>query len=436
MNYIRAAFLIFVAATLSTALHAQAVPVGTGAGYGLEEGGVPRGEAGFNYNYIHANAPPGQCGCFSLNGGSASFVYNIKPSWAAVADLQVAFSNNVNNTGQNIIIINYLFGGALQLPQSHPLRPLRPVPARRRQGGRQLPVHHQPQLLRCARRRWRHHSPQKSHRPQHHRSRLRLHPDSQRHQRPPERYPRRHRFHLPLLTAASSRRFKPPRVRSSRNLCSPSVFASALLFWLPSRIPSPRSAPAMRSLQLLLLLVLPIAAPAQTRPRTRPPAPSLARSDRLLRSRLSIRHEDPFHPGYTRRRPHRRRRHRAPPVRARPPRHPHPRLQRLPRSRPPPARPLPHLRPAPPQRQRSRPPRQRPPAPPEPPSSPTASPAEPSSKPAPPRPPPSVPPSPSPPRPSPPAPPPSPSPTPAPSPSATASLSPAPALPTGSTTSS
>jgi len=110
MNYIRAIFLIFVAATLSTALHAQAVPVGTGAGYGLEEGGIPRGEVGFNYNYIHANAPPGQCGCFSLNGGSASFVYNIKPSWAAVADLQVAYSGNVNNTGQDITIINYLFG--------------------------------------------------------------------------------------------------------------------------------------------------------------------------------------------------------------------------------------------------------------------------------------------------------------------------------------
>jgi len=109
MNSIRATFLIFVAATLSTALHAQAVPVGAGSGYGLEEGGIPRGEAGFNYNYIHANAPPGQCGCFSLNGGSASFVYNITPRWAAAADLQVAHAGNVDG-GQVITIINYLFG--------------------------------------------------------------------------------------------------------------------------------------------------------------------------------------------------------------------------------------------------------------------------------------------------------------------------------------
>ena len=110
MKHIRAALLIFAAAALSAVLHAQAVPAAAGAGHGLEEGGIPRAEAGFNYNYIHANAPPGQCGCFSLNGGSASFVYNILPAWAAVADLQVAYSGNVNNTGQNIIIINYLFG--------------------------------------------------------------------------------------------------------------------------------------------------------------------------------------------------------------------------------------------------------------------------------------------------------------------------------------
>jgi peptidoglycan-associated lipoprotein len=67
-------------------------------------------EAGFNYNYIHANAPPGQCGCFSLNGGSASFTYNITPVWAGVADLTVAHASNVNGTAQVITIINYLFG--------------------------------------------------------------------------------------------------------------------------------------------------------------------------------------------------------------------------------------------------------------------------------------------------------------------------------------
>ncbi len=116
-HLIRAVLLTLVIAS-PFALQGQATPVGGGNGYGLEEGGIPRGEVAFNYNYLHANAPPGQCGCFSLNGGSASFVYNIRPAWAAVADLTVAHSSNVNNTGQDITLINYLFG-ARYTPRNH-----------------------------------------------------------------------------------------------------------------------------------------------------------------------------------------------------------------------------------------------------------------------------------------------------------------------------
>jgi outer membrane immunogenic protein len=95
--------------SLTAGMHAQALPT-SGGSYGLAEGDIPLGEVGFNYNYIHANAPPGQCGCFSLNGGSATFVFNLKPQWAAMADITVAHSNNVNDTGQDITLIHYLFG--------------------------------------------------------------------------------------------------------------------------------------------------------------------------------------------------------------------------------------------------------------------------------------------------------------------------------------
>jgi outer membrane immunogenic protein len=72
--------------------------------------GVTRMEAGVNFNYVHANAPPGQCGCFSLYGGSGTFVMNLTRIWSGVADITMAHASNVNNTGQNITIINYLFG--------------------------------------------------------------------------------------------------------------------------------------------------------------------------------------------------------------------------------------------------------------------------------------------------------------------------------------
>ena len=74
------------------------------------EFGRSKAEYGLNYNYFHANAPPGQCGCFMLNGGSATVVYNITSTWAGVADMTLGHASNVNNTGQNITIFDYLFG--------------------------------------------------------------------------------------------------------------------------------------------------------------------------------------------------------------------------------------------------------------------------------------------------------------------------------------
>jgi outer membrane immunogenic protein len=71
---------------------------------------IPRFEVGANYNYFHANAPPGECGCFSLNGGSGTFVVNITPVWSAVADIAVGHATDVDQSLQNITIFNYLFG--------------------------------------------------------------------------------------------------------------------------------------------------------------------------------------------------------------------------------------------------------------------------------------------------------------------------------------
>ena len=101
---LRSAALLVLALALPSAVHAQAISMG-GANVNIS-----RFELGANYNYFHANAPPGQCGCFSLNGGSGTVVYNVTSRWAAVADLTLGHASNVNNSGQNITIFNYLFG--------------------------------------------------------------------------------------------------------------------------------------------------------------------------------------------------------------------------------------------------------------------------------------------------------------------------------------
>ncbi len=104
MKYLRSATLLVFLLTLPWALHAQAISM-SGA-----SDNISRLEFGANYNYFHANAPPGQCGCFSLNGGSGTVVYNITPRWAGVADLTIGHATNVDNSLQNITIFNYLFG--------------------------------------------------------------------------------------------------------------------------------------------------------------------------------------------------------------------------------------------------------------------------------------------------------------------------------------
>jgi outer membrane immunogenic protein len=104
MTHLRSAVLLVLVLALPWALHAQAISM---AGI---QGDIPRLQIGANYNYFHANAPPGQCGCFSLNGGSATVVYNITPRWAGIADLTIGHATNVDNSLQNITIFDYLFG--------------------------------------------------------------------------------------------------------------------------------------------------------------------------------------------------------------------------------------------------------------------------------------------------------------------------------------
>jgi outer membrane immunogenic protein len=104
MTHLRSAALLVLVLVLPWVLHAQAISMNGSSNE------ITRFELGANYNYFHANAPPGQCGCFSLNGGSGTFVYNIRPAWAAVADLTVGHATDVDNSLQNITIFNYLFG--------------------------------------------------------------------------------------------------------------------------------------------------------------------------------------------------------------------------------------------------------------------------------------------------------------------------------------
>jgi outer membrane immunogenic protein len=62
------------------------------------------------YTYLHANAPPGGCGCFSMNGGSASASFGLTPSFSLAADLGVTHAGNILNSTETLTLTTYVFG--------------------------------------------------------------------------------------------------------------------------------------------------------------------------------------------------------------------------------------------------------------------------------------------------------------------------------------
>jgi outer membrane immunogenic protein len=104
----------------TTALFAAVLALSTGVStpslaeaqtiFGTAPGQVPVLETSLGYTFVHANAPPGQCGCFSASGGFGSVAFNTVHGFSIVADLNAIHSGNIGSTSQSITVFNYLFG--------------------------------------------------------------------------------------------------------------------------------------------------------------------------------------------------------------------------------------------------------------------------------------------------------------------------------------
>ena len=97
------ATLIALSATFSVQARAQEK-------FGIDPGQTPRFETSLGYTYLHANAPPGKCGCFSANGGYGSVVFNVPRGFGVVADLSGVRAGNISGTTQSVTLFNGLFG--------------------------------------------------------------------------------------------------------------------------------------------------------------------------------------------------------------------------------------------------------------------------------------------------------------------------------------
>jgi outer membrane immunogenic protein len=67
-------------------------------------------DAFVGYSYFHANAPPGECGCFSMNGGTGEFSTLLGHGISALVDVGGYYQGNVDKTGRTLQVETFLFG--------------------------------------------------------------------------------------------------------------------------------------------------------------------------------------------------------------------------------------------------------------------------------------------------------------------------------------
>jgi outer membrane immunogenic protein len=67
-------------------------------------------DVGVGYTYVHTNAPPNECGCFSMNGGNGWLGFHLGHGVAIVGELAVQHAANIANTGADLTLTSFLAG--------------------------------------------------------------------------------------------------------------------------------------------------------------------------------------------------------------------------------------------------------------------------------------------------------------------------------------
>jgi peptidoglycan-associated lipoprotein len=89
-------------------------------------------EVAFGYTFMHTNAPPSGCGCFSMNGGFGSVAWQLKPTFALVGEIGATHASDINPAKNDLTLTTFLFGprfsarrklSAGEVPRLHGLTP-------------------------------------------------------------------------------------------------------------------------------------------------------------------------------------------------------------------------------------------------------------------------------------------------------------------------
>jgi hypothetical protein len=107
--------LLFVGTMLalhSPSLQAQSLPGG-------RDFSLPRAEVSLTYSPTEANAGPGQCGCFFMNGASAEGNFRTYRGYTTVVDVTAAHTGQIDNTGQPFSLLMVTAGTRLNFRFGH-----------------------------------------------------------------------------------------------------------------------------------------------------------------------------------------------------------------------------------------------------------------------------------------------------------------------------
>lgn len=70
----------------------------------------PRAELGLAYDYGRSNTPPSGCGCFSMNGGSVSLAWRLRPRISLAGDIGVLHAGSVTSAGHDLTLSTFQIG--------------------------------------------------------------------------------------------------------------------------------------------------------------------------------------------------------------------------------------------------------------------------------------------------------------------------------------
>jgi hypothetical protein len=87
-------------------LHGQTLPGG-------RDFSLPRAEVSLAYSAVEANAPPGYCNCFFMNGLSAEGNFRTYRAYTTVIDVTAAHTGQIQNTGQPFSMLMFTGGERL-----------------------------------------------------------------------------------------------------------------------------------------------------------------------------------------------------------------------------------------------------------------------------------------------------------------------------------